>query len=84
MPSYPIGHAIELTKKQKNLKFQKSLIGWYREDFERSWREWSSLAQFFAHYRDNLAGTPHARELLASENAEIQFIEFDWMPNEKQ
>lgn len=60
------------------------IFDWYREDFEHGWREWSSLAQFFAHYRDSLTDTPRARKLLASENAEIQFIEFDWMLNEKQ
>ncbi|WP_292995381.1 hypothetical protein [Nitrosomonas sp.] len=41
------------------------------------------MAQFFAHYRDSLTDTPRAFELFVSENAEIQFIEFDWMPNEK-
>lgn len=60
------------------------IFDWYRKDFERGWREWSSLAQFFAHYRDSLADTPHTRELLASENAEIQFLEFNWLLNEKQ
>ncbi|MBL0010722.1 MAG: DUF547 domain-containing protein [Nitrosomonas sp.] len=60
------------------------IFDWYREDFERGWRRWSGLAQFFAHYRDSLADTPHAHELLVSENAEIQFLEFNWMLNEKQ
>ena len=40
------------------------------------------MAQFFAHYRDSLADTPRARELFVSENAEIQFLEFNWMLNE--
>ncbi len=60
------------------------IFDWYREDFERGWREWSSLAQFFAHYRDSLADTPRAKELLVSENSHIQFLEFNWMLNEKQ
>lgn len=60
------------------------VFDWYARDFERGWRGWSSLAQFFAHYRDSLADTPLARELLAAENSEIQFLEFNWMLNVKQ
>lgn len=60
------------------------IFDWYREDFERGWREWPSLAQFFAYYRDSLADTPRARELLASGNGEIQFLEFNWLLNERQ
>ena len=60
------------------------IFDWYAEDFERGWRGWSSLAQFFAHYRDSLADTPRAQELLTAENVEIQFLEFNWMLNEKQ
>ena len=60
------------------------IFDWYREDFERGWRGWSGLVQFFAHYRDSLADTLRAKELLASENSHIQFLEFNWMLNEKQ
>lgn len=60
------------------------IFDWYGKDFERGWRGWSSLAQFFAHYRDNLIDTSRAKELLITENVEIQFLEFDWMINEKR
>lgn len=60
------------------------IFDWYREDFERGWREWHSLAQFFAHYRDHLTDNPVAKELLATGNIDIQFLDFDWLPNEKQ
>ena len=60
------------------------IFDWYSADFERGWQEWPSLAQFFAHYRDSLADTPHARELLTAGNLEIQFLEFNWMLNEKR
>ncbi|SFE28792.1 DUF547 domain-containing protein [Nitrosomonas sp. Nm166] len=60
------------------------IFDWYSEDFERNWQGWTGLAQFFAHYRDSLADTPHARELLTAGNLEIQFLEFNWMLNEKQ
>lgn len=60
------------------------IFDWYAEDFERGWQGWSSLSQFFAHYRDSLADTPRAKELLTIENLNIQFLEFNWMLNEKQ
>ena len=60
------------------------IFDWYREDFERGWREWHSLAQFFAHYRDHLTDNPVARELLTTGNVDIQFLDFDWLLNEKQ
>lgn len=60
------------------------IFDWYAKDFERGWRGWSSLAQFFAHYRDSLADTPSAQELLTNENVEIHFLEFNWLLNEKR
>ena len=60
------------------------IFDWYAKDFERGWQGWLGLAQFFTHYRDSLADTPRARELLTAENIEIQFLEFDWMLNEKR
>lgn len=60
------------------------IFDWYTRDFERGWQGWISLAQFFTHYRDSLADTPRARELLTAENIEIQFLEFNWILNEKR
>lgn len=60
------------------------IFDWYSKDFERGWQGWSSLGQFFIHYRDSLADTPRARELLNTEYMDIQFLEFDWLLNEKQ
>lgn len=59
------------------------LFDWYREDFERGWHGWDSLDQFFAHYRDNLADTPAARARLASADVSIEFLEYNWLLNEK-
>jgi len=60
------------------------IFDWYTEDFERGWQGWYSLAQFFTHYRDSLADTPDVKELLTTGNAEIRFLDFNWMINEKQ
>lgn len=59
------------------------LFDWYREDFERSWHGWDSLDQFFAHYRDSLADTPAASARLASAGIWIEFLEYNWLLNEK-
>ncbi|MBP6057713.1 MAG: DUF547 domain-containing protein [Nitrosomonas sp.] len=60
------------------------IFDWYTKDFERGWQGWLGLAQFFTHYRDSLADTARTHELLTAENIEIQFLEFNWMLNEKR
>ncbi len=59
------------------------LFNWYERDFERGWQGWSSLSQFFIQYRDSLADTLQANELLATDSFYIQFLEFNWILNEK-
>lgn len=60
------------------------IFDWYGEDFQRGWRGWDSLDQFFAHYRDSLADTPKAREHLATGGVTIEFIDYNWLLNKKQ
>lgn len=60
------------------------IFDWYAKDFERGWQGWLGLAHFFTHYRDSLADTARTHELLTAENIEIQFLEFNWMLNEKR
>lgn len=59
------------------------LFNWYAADFKHSWQGWSGLSQFFMHYRDSLADTEYANELLAADNFYIRFLEFNWILNEK-
>jgi len=59
------------------------LFDWYAKDFEHNWQGWSSLSQFFIQYRDSLADTVNAQELLATDSFYIQFLEFNWIQNEK-
>ena len=59
------------------------LFDWYERDFERGWQGWPNLSQFFTQYRDSLADTAHAKELLATDNFYIRFLEFNWILNEK-
>lgn len=59
------------------------IFNWYERDFERGWQDWPNLSQFFTQYRDSLAGTAHAKELLTTDNFYIRFLEFNWILNEK-
>ena len=59
------------------------IFNWYEKDFERGWQGWPNLSQFFTQYRDSLADTAHAKELLTTDNFYIRFLEFNWILNEK-
>ncbi len=59
------------------------IFDWYARDFERGWQGWLGLSQFFIYYRDSLADTAHARELIAADHFEIRFTEFNWALNQK-
>jgi len=59
------------------------LFNWYAADFEHSRQGWPGLSQFFIQYRDSLADTEYASELLAADNFYIRFLEFNWILNEK-
>lgn len=59
------------------------IFNWYKRDFERGWQGWSNLSQFFTQYRDSLADTAHTKELLATDNFYIRFLEFNWILNKK-
>lgn len=54
------------------------LFDWYQIDFERGWQAWSSLSQFFVHYRSALADDPEAEQMLADDNFQLRFQEFNW------
>lgn len=59
------------------------IFDWYEDDFERGWQGWLSLSHFFSYYRNYIADTAHAQEILTTSNFEIHFLEFNWMLNEK-
>lgn len=54
------------------------LFDWYQSDFERGWQGWSSLSQFFVQYHNHLADNPEAEQMLADDNFQIRFQEFNW------
>ncbi len=57
------------------------IFDWYREDFERGWKGWHKLAQFFTHYADSLTDTPEAKASIIPGSIKIKFLDYDWALN---
>lgn len=55
---------------------------WYRRDFERGWRGFDSLQEFFAHYAVLLASDPRDQKLIRDRRAKIRFLPYDWGLND--
>ncbi len=60
------------------------IFDWYREDFERGWKGWRKLDQFFARYADSLTDTPEAKALVMAGGIKIKFLDYDWALNKKK
>lgn len=61
-----------------------SIFKWYREDFQRGWQEYDSLAQFIAPYADTLGVPSSSRNGNTHDMIEITFLDYDWALNGKQ
>ncbi len=60
------------------------IFDWYQEDFERGWKGWHKLDQFFAHYVDSLTDTPEAKASVIAGGIKIRFLDYDWALNKKK
>lgn len=60
------------------------IFDWYRGDFERGWRGWNALPQFFAEHADALADTPEAARALRAGGFKVEFLDYDWSLNAKE
>ncbi len=58
-----------------------SIFRWYREDFERGWRNADDLAAFLALYAEPLGLDPDALRRLADGRIKIRFLDYDWRLN---
>lgn len=58
------------------------LWDWYREDFEKEHRGFSSLQDLAARYADQLADSPQDRARIRSKSLPIRFIDYDWSLND--
>ncbi|MBB3059913.1 DUF547 domain-containing protein [Microbulbifer rhizosphaerae] len=65
----------------KVLKVSK-IFKWYREDFERGWRGFWSLDDFWKKYAESLDLSPEDMRLLQSGVITVEYLDYDWRLNE--
>lgn len=58
------------------------IFDWYRSDFERGHRGYTSLGATLGKYAAQLADTPQDRARIASQQADVAFLDYDWALND--
>lgn len=58
-----------------------SIFKWYREDFEKGWKEYDSLESFLVNYAVSLSLTPEDITQLKEKKMSIRFLDYDWALN---
>ena len=59
-----------------------SIFKWYRADFEKGYRSFTSLKGFFVQYADRLAQQPEDVKKIKDNNVTIRFLDYDWSLND--
>ncbi|SHO52267.1 DUF547 domain-containing protein [Desulfopila aestuarii] len=67
--------------KNKTLEVS-SIFKWYRDDFEKGWRQANTLGQFFALYGESLGLDAETRKSVAAGRIGIDFLDYDWQLND--
>lgn len=68
----------------KNSLQVSKIFKWYREDFEKGWRNAESLQAFLLLYADALALDSEQQKKLAQGQLSVQFMDYDWHLNNTQ
>ena len=58
-----------------------SIFKWYREDFEKGWKGYSSLEQFLIDHAADLSLTPEEIQKLKDKDMSIRFLDYEWSLN---
>ncbi|MBT2971388.1 MAG: DUF547 domain-containing protein [Candidatus Thiodiazotropha sp. (ex Ctena orbiculata)] len=58
-----------------------SIFKWYRDDFERGWRGYRSLADFIAQYGQQIGLSVEDVQRLRRDEIDISFLDYDWRLN---
>ena len=58
-----------------------SIFKWYREDFEKGWKEYDSLESFLVNYAISLSLSPEDIRQLKEKKMSIRFLDYDWALN---
>lgn len=66
---------------QGNTLEVSSIFKWYRDDFEKGWRQANTLGQFFALYGESLGLDEETRKQVAAGRIDIDFLDYDWNLN---
>lgn len=61
-----------------------SIFKWYRGDFEKGWKGFSSLPEFLVAYRMALGLSGSDADRVRSGEITIEFLEYDWALNSKR
>jgi hypothetical protein len=59
-----------------------SIFKWFREDFEKGHRGWSSLDDVWAKYAPQLAGSPDQVAAIRAGKLNVRFLDYDWSLND--
>jgi hypothetical protein len=60
-----------------------SIFNWYREDFEKGWKNINELNEFFLGYAQELGLSRNDIEQLKADKLTIIFTDYNWMLNDK-
>ncbi|MDT8376730.1 MAG: DUF547 domain-containing protein [Mariprofundaceae bacterium] len=60
------------------------IFKWYREDFERGWKGFDSLTDFFAAYATALGISSADVHIVQAGRMDVQFLDYDWRLNARQ
>jgi len=58
------------------------IFDWYRKDFERGHKGYTSLKATLAKYADQLADKPDDRAAVRGQKADVAFLDYDWALND--
>ncbi|WP_212654220.1 DUF547 domain-containing protein [Marinomonas sp. CT5] len=58
-----------------------SIFKWYREDFEKGWKGYTSLEQFLLDHAADLSLTSAESQKLKDKDMSIRFLDYDWALN---
>jgi Protein of unknown function, DUF547 len=58
-----------------------NIFKWYGKDFERGWKGYTSLNQFFIKYADVLADNAESKQALQDGKLKTSYLDYDWNLN---
>jgi hypothetical protein len=68
-----------------NNKFEVSKIfDWYKGDFDKGFKGFTSREVFFAKYADSFTSDPSALQLIRDGKSSIGFLDYDWSLNDRK